>query len=303
MVAGVMDATCFHNQRDLRLPLGIYNVSVSRICDKVNRLSQKLEDYFSLASSLNTPAANGDLMKEVIDCVELSLYAAAEHIDDIDSIASGFFKQSTLRDKNSSYKSLQKDLKRDKKFIAAAANAIKHQQSRIRLFSMEYFLNGANGCLHGYFIEAVDGGVVGPSKKFHQTQEVFSLTTLVWEILVFLLNCSRSLARFLQDVSSQIVGPVSIRCDVFSMAAAAATRLPLYTFGEEHPFSRVELNILPSNCVNNLLQSKLIGSLDKGWLLVGGVSFGQHVSRFEGDGKTRSFKFAQAKGVILHHWS
>jgi len=297
------DEGCFHNANNLRMPLGIYNVSVSRVCDKLIRLSQRLEAYFKASNTLEPLEESDGVMKELIDYIELSLYAAAEHVDDIDSIASGFFKNSALRNKHVAYKRLQKEIKRHKRLVSAATNAIKHQQSRIRIFSMEFTHGGSSGCLHGYFIEGVETGVVCPSKKFHQSQDVFSITTLIWEIVVFLLNCSRDLEQFLQVVSTQVAGPENTISEIFTKAVIAAARLPIYTFGEEHPFSRVTLHIKSSDNNTDSLESSLYGSITDGWSKTANASFGRFTSRFEGDGKTKSFRFAQPKSVSLHHWS
>jgi len=137
-LALMTDEGCFHNSNNLRMPLGIYNISISRVCDKLVRLCQRLEIYFRALNTLEPLQENDEVMQEIIDYIELSLYAATEHVDDIDSIASGFFKNLTLRNKNTSYKTLQKEIKKHKCLVSAAANAIKHQQSRIRMFSMEF---------------------------------------------------------------------------------------------------------------------------------------------------------------------
>lgn len=301
-LALMTDEGCFHNANNLRMPLGIYNVSTSRVCDKLIRLSRRLETYFQTSATLESLKDSDEVMQEIIDYIELSLYASAEHVDDIDSIASGFFKNSSTRNKHASYRKLKKEVEKHKRLVSAVANAIKHQQSRIRLFSMEFTHGESAGCLHGYFIEGVEAGVVCPSPTFHKNQDVFSITTLIWEIIVFLLNCSRDLAEFLRAVSSQVEGSEDPRDELFQKAVIAAARLPLYTFGEEHPFSRVTLHIRTSDGKNDALKSSLYGSITKGWSKVSIPSFGQCTSRFSGDGKTRSFRFAQPKEISFHHW-
>ena len=301
-LAFATDEGCLHSAKNLRMPLGIYNVSVSRVCDKLVRLCRRLETYFEASNTLESLQESDEVMQELIDYIELSLYAAAEHVDDIDSIASGFFKNSALRDKHASYRGLQKEIKIHKRLLSAAANAIKHQQSRIRMFSMEFAHGGSSGCLHGYFIEGVEAGVVCPSNSFHRSQDVFSITTLIWEIVVFLLNCSRDLARFLQVVTIQVEGPVNAKFDAFSKAVSAAARLPNYTFGEEHPFSRVTLRISSSDEKTDPMKSSLYGSISNGWSKSANASFGRITSRFAGDGKSKSFRFAQPKSVVFHHW-
>jgi len=294
---------CRHEARELRMPLGIYNVSVSRVCDKVIRLCDRLDQYFSRPDGASPTRTDDDLMQEVIDYIELALYAAAEHVDDLEAIASGFFTNNALRDKNQYFRALQKQIKKNKKFVSAAANAIKHQQARIRMFSLEYSHLGKAGCFHGYFIEGVKNGVVVPSATFHKDQQVFSITSLAWEIIVFLLECSNDLSSFLGQVAQQTVGPMNVPCPIFSKSVVAAARLPLYTFGEEHPFSRATVRIESSDENGEALQSHHYGSITNRWLNWGTPLFGSFVSRYVADGVTKSFQFPTPKSVAFAHWN
>jgi hypothetical protein len=299
----VSDGRCFHTARNLRMPLGIYNISISRVCDKLLQLCQRLETYFKASSTLDGMPSHDDVMQGLIDYIELSIYAAAEHVDDLDSIAAGFFAEASLRHKNSAYKDFRKEIKILKKFLSSAANAIKHQQSRIRLFSMEYFHGGIPGCLHGYFIEGVEDGIVCPSSKFHHSQDVFSVTTLVWEVVVLLLRSSRALMEFMGEISTRSDGEATAKSGEFARVIIAAARLPIYTFGEEHPFSRATVQISSSGGNYYKLRSGLYGSISNKWSKTAGASFGNFKSWFAGDGKTNSFRGAQPKSISLHHWS
>lgn len=285
------------------MPIGIYNISVSRVSDKVNRLCQRLERYFASTSAITSSREPEDLLIEVIDYLELSLYAAAEHVDDIDSIASGFFRSTNLRDRSIPYRDLVKKIKSYKRLVSAAANAIKHQQSRVRLFSIDYAHAGRQGCLHGYFFEAVENGVICPSRTFHQNHSVFSITTLVWEILTFLLHSSRSLAEFLCRTVQQVQGPIRVDDGIFRKAVIAAARLPLYSFGEEHPFARATLCITTNGMDEDLLSSGLYGSIRDGWLNGPTPKFGRCSARYEGDGCTKEFRFSQPKLIEFQHWT
>jgi hypothetical protein len=294
---------CHHLSQNLRLPLGIYNVSVSRISQKLAGFCRRLEMYFQTSSKLEMLHEKIEVRRELIDYIELSIYAAAEHVDDIDSIASGFFRTPNERQRNKAYKQFQKEIDRHKKFVSSCANAIKHQQSRIRLYSNEFVHGGVVGCLHGYFIEGVENGVVCPSRIFHKVQEVFSITTLAWEIILFVLNCSRELRTLISSVSRPLVGPVSMQCDIFSKAVIAASRLPIYTFGEEHTFTRATISIVSSDNDSSPLDSKLYGSLLRGWNPSTVAAFGRSTSEFEGDGSSQSFRDPRPKTISLHHWS
>nr|WP_152029979.1 hypothetical protein [Pseudomonas sp. LPH1] len=292
-----------HLEQNFRLPLGMYNISVTRLCKKIMNLCKRLEEYLTTPLSASPPNDHSDLMDELIDYIELSLYASAEHADDIYAIASGFFKSKQLRDKDQHYRRLDKALKEHKRFLSAAANNLKHQQARIRIFSVEYVQGLHSGCLHGYFIEGVSKGTIGPSKIFHSQEDTFSITTLVWEQVLLLLNCSYDLAEFLASRSQTASNDAEVKNDIFSKTIIAATRLPTYTFGERHPFSRVSVSLNTDEDSKSKLNSGLYGSLLNPWSKSDGLSIGRAASRFEGDGVSKNFQFAQPKQISLLHWS
>jgi|GEM_PF-3430994 len=292
----------FHTNNGFRLPLGIYNVSASRVCEKITRLSSNIERYIRAGNVLSPINRNQELMQETIDYLELTLYAAAEHVDDVISIAAGFFPTKGKAKKDQGYKKLEKAIKEHKKFIATGANYLKHKQSRIRMFSMEFRQGGVTGSLHGYFFEGVENGTICPDPTIHKEQDVFSITTLVWEALYLVLNLSKDLADFLRASVKIPAGSANIQFPRLSQAVIAAVRLPIYTFGEEHPFARSALRIKSRNNDYSELDSGLYGSIENRWSKDVKVSFGQVISRFEGDGVTKSFRFAQPKSVSFQHW-
>ena len=98
------------------------------------------------------------------------------------------------------------------------------------------------------------------------------------------------------------MGPVNTKFDQFQNAVIAAARLPIYTFGEDHPFGRIKLIIQSSDEKTESMKSSLRGSIKNGWLIYENLTFGQSTARFAGDGKTKSFKIPLAKKVELHHW-
>lgn len=297
------DEGCFHQQSGLRLPLGIYNISISRVTDKLIRLCHRVETYFNSSNTLDPQSDIREVQLEIIDYIELSLYAAAEHVDDVKSICSGFFKHTSIRDKDQAFRTLEKAVKQHKHFVASAANAIKHQQSRIRIATLGFKDEQNVGALHGFFIEGVANGVVGPSSTFHKSHKLFSLTSLAWEIVLFLLLVSRDLATFLQSVCVQREGPVKVASEQFAKAVVAAARLPIYDFGEAHPFSRATINLRAPEPSLPLLDSSLYGSIRHGWSRSSTPVFGQLMSQYEGDGKTKQFQLFQPESVSFQHWS
>jgi hypothetical protein len=296
------ESHCYHLDRSLRLPLGIYNVSISRVCEKLIAFCSKLEKHIDSSHRANGPNENDETQRELIDYIELAIYAAAEHVDDLEAIAYGFFKDKKAFGKDPSARRLMTEIKSLKAFISASANAIKHQQARIRLYSQEFNHAGVASVLHGYFIEGVENGVVGPSVVFHQTQKVFSITTLAWEILLFILSCSDSLRTFLLATAKFVHGPAAQTSDMVSKAAIAAARLPLFTFDEEHPFTKTTFVLTSDGSIDKELDSGLYGSFSFRWSLSGEARFGGFNAGFVGDGVTRSFNFPSPSRVGLQHW-
>lgn len=176
----------FHLRRNLRPPLGIYNVSVDRICQKVMRFCGAMEAL--LPSNIG---ADPKSAQELIDYIELSLYAAAEHIDDLKLIADNFYESDVARKRCRALRQFAEEIKSHKRFVSTFANLIKHSQSRVRLFSLSFSHGRNTGILHGYFVEGVNNGVVGTNSVFHDAHKsIFSVTSLAWEIICLLLRCS-----------------------------------------------------------------------------------------------------------------
>ncbi|MEX2197435.1 MAG: hypothetical protein WD886_01385 [Burkholderiales bacterium] len=301
-LATVDPVTCHHLSQKLRLPLGIYNVSIARMADRLISLCARAESYFKAADGLKGLNSKRSLRTELIDFMELAIYAAAEHVDDIDSIAKGFYRNTQKASKTAAYRTLNSDVKSHKRFLATVANAIKHQQSRIRLYSCEFRQPGVRGCLHGYFVEGVENGVVGPDKLLHTLHDVFSITSLPWEIITLVLRSSRSLRAFLSSEATLASGNADVHSERFSDAVVAAARLPLYTFGEEHPFARTTVTIKTSSGNPPDFDSGLYGSIRLPWTTTSAPTFGPDQTEFEGDGSTRTFRLAHPKSVAFQHW-
>lgn len=294
----------YHTSNDLRPPLGIYNISISRICDKLTKCCIKLEAYFKSSKKVDDLRREDKLREEVIDYLELALYAAAEHVDDVALIAKGFYPDKKMHKSSTPAKQLENTVKKHKSLISASINAIKHHQARIRLYSLEIQHGETPHCLHGYFIEGVHDGAVGPSKIFHDNQrQVFSITSLMWEILCFVLNASRQLKKFLEAVTNSKPNE-SLKSDgVFTKAVIAAARLPLYSFDETHPFSNTRVIISCSDGKNSPLDSTIYGSITNRWTSSNKMAFFSNSCGYVGDGVTKSFRMVKPMAVRLQHWT
>jgi len=294
----------YHTSNNLRPPLGIYNISISRICKKLIKCCNKLEEYFNSSNKVDALRRNDELCDEVIDYLELALYAAAEHVDDVTLISKGFYTDNKKQKKSKQARQLEKTLKEHKSLISASINAIKHCQARIRLYSLEIQHGDNPHCLHGYFIEGVHDGVVGPNKIFHDNQrQVFSITSLMWEILCFVLNSSRQLKIFLEDITNHEPNEEQINDVDFTKAVIAAARLPLYSFDETHPFSNTRVIISSSDSNYDSLDSGIYGSISRRWTTSKKMDFFSDSCSYVGDGVTKSFGMVKPMAVKLQHWT
>lgn len=293
----------FHISKNLRPPLGIYNISISRVCDKLIKFCNRLETYFNASQSIDVLRGMDDIRQEVIDYLELALYAAAEHVDDISLIAKGFFDDNKKYKQSKIVSQLENSIKKYKTLISSSINAIKHHQSRIRIFSLQIQHAGIGHCLHGYFIEGVHDGVVGPNKIFHDNnRQIISITSLIWEIICFILNSSLQLSKFLKNVKSVSPSENKNKSNIFSKAIIAAARLPVYSFDENHPFSETRIIVNTDEPGRKLLDSKIYGSITHRWMKSNDMMFLGDAANYEGDGITKSFQIVKPMTLRLHHW-
>lgn len=294
-------SSTFHASHGYRHPLGIYNTSVLRILRRTRIFCEKLEARFS-SEHVGKEGSGLGLDDEILDYLELALYSSAEHIDEIKAIADGFFKSGRQQAKNNTdYKKFDNRIDGYKKRISGYVNAIKHKQSRVRFYSSDCLINSTKMRLYGYFMEGVDRGVVGPHPVFHGNGSVFSLSSLAWEIITFLLQCSWALNEYLWVVAKFFHGPAGVRCDELVSATLAAARLPLYSFDDEHPFDRVLLSIEHAG-QEEKIDSGIYGSILKPWGAVITLIPINDKSEFTGDGISCSFRFPSPSRVVIKNW-
>lgn len=288
----------FNNARRGRHPAGIYNASIARVTEKLTSLCTKLEP--ALASKLDDVDKNGPPHRDIVDYCELALYSAAEHVDDLMGIAQGFFPNEKAR-KKTGYAAFEEEVKLAKRHIAMIVNKIKHQQLRLRIFVLEYSYHSDGGLLYGYYLEDVEDGVLGVNKEVHAKGNVFSLTSLVWEIIVFLLRTSDALSVFLKDRG--VTGERNPAGNTsFLNAVTAGVRLPLYSFDEEHIFSRFPVSVTGPLYQDPRFASGLHGSIARPWSVLTDPKFGRHAIYTTSDGHTRTFSLVGPKQVSLRHW-
>ena len=294
----------YHTKLDKRHPLGIYNVSILRICSKIKRCCEKFETYMSSASCVKDFSSQQALREELLDYLELCLYAATEHVDDIESIASCFFANSREYAKSKDVRNLKRSIKPIRDRLSAFANALKHNQSRIRIFSADFLHEETSICLHGLFIESFRSGAVGPCPILHPSNEqVVSVTSFLWDIIIFIFETSIALNRFMKVLS--VVRKSDVKpepCVPYGEAILALARLPTYSYDEEHPFNRVKVVIEGDEAIGARLESGIYGSLRRPWTKSGTLKFGDHSHNYTGDGVTRTFALVAPSTCKLLYW-
>jgi hypothetical protein len=303
-LAALKSNSSFHELYDRRHPLGMYNLSVGRICDKIKKCAQKFEEYYLSSPYIADLDKKPDLRDEIIDYLELSLYAAAEHVDDVESIGSSFFSTSQKCAKFPVTKELKRAIKPLRDQISSFVNTIKHTQGRIRLSAVEFRHGEIDNCLHGFFIEGVSSGVIGPSPILHnESKMVISITSLLWSLVTYLGLISLELTKFLSAISAVDEAIVTPRgSQTFRNAIIALARLPLYSLDDVHPFERVRIVINLDEESRAAVESNIYGSLLHPWSASDQVCFGASRFMYEGDGVSKNFRIIQPRKIQLRRW-
>lgn len=293
------ERTC-HLSRDMRPPTAIYNVSLSRLLPRVIDFCSSVEELYQSQNGGGAPefVAEGGADRHL----EHMFYAAAEHVDDIDNIASGFFKTHGIAKLDSRYKELKRKLDNAKKLTSTAANKIKHEQARVRLSALDVVHGAVPLRLYGYTIESVSKGVVGPNSAVHRVSHVHSLTAAAWDVLEFLVTAGNALALFLESFPKTQVERAPSPCDQFSQAVRAAVRLPAYTFGEPHAFKSTTFVFNAREDQLGSLNSGIYGSLFRPWSGSEKMAFGALTVTSEGDGSSKIFTLIAPKMVSIIRW-
>src|SRR5437764_1217037 len=76
---------------DLRPPLGIYNLSCAQLAQRLSRCCSTLEDLL-LRHRTPSSFASDPESQTLSDYLLLTMYASAEHVDDLESVLLTFFE-------------------------------------------------------------------------------------------------------------------------------------------------------------------------------------------------------------------
>jgi hypothetical protein len=293
----------FHEALDCRHPLGIYNASMLRILKKLTKCCIRLEEYLREAPNLGALHGHEDKQDDLIDYIELCLYAAAEHVDDLELIRRCFFADDASYRKSSDTRKFNATTKPIRDKISGYTNAIKHQQSRIRICSRDFEQAAGSVCLHGFFIEQFHNGGAAPSPIWHSTERVISVTSFLWGVLIYLFSMSEALCEFLVglDVVETVTDPLP-ETPLLRTCVIALSRLPLYSFDDEHPFEQIRFIVRAGANSRAELDSNIYGSIVRRWSKSGIASAGMGRMGYEGDGTTAKFEMNPPVNLRIQHW-
>ena len=299
LVAGEMLRRCkesqlFHRQRNLRHPLGIYNVSISRITARGKKLSDELFSYFKTFSTIGRDGQNGDrevAIESISERLELFIYALAEHVDDCETILDCFEPPKSTKHKKlrARFKDVVRPLKRD---FSLLANAIKHNHQRVRLFECEFRHRTKQILLIGFFLERFSGDTLGPDPNFlGPDKRIASCVAFSWSSVIRIVLMSRALETTIKEIALLEDNPIHNWSDgYFRELAGSLGRLPIYMFDDENPFKEtlVTLRHKSSEPSPEGILGSFYNQPDHNDLLgAGGYTF-----RYVADGVTRSFQMA-----------
>jgi hypothetical protein len=201
-------------------------------------------------------------------------------------------------------KKLKSDIKPIRDRISGYTNAIKHNQSRIRICSRDFEQATGSVCLHGFFIEKFHNGAISPAPLFHSTENVISVTSFLWSVLTYLFSMSDALCEFLGSINV-VENPIdpTPRTPLLRPCVVALSRLPLYSFDDVHPFETVRFIVKASEPTRRELDSNIYGSLTRRWSKSTAASVGNLRMGYEGDGNTRSFAINLPTNLRIQHWT
>lgn len=296
LLAGIDEARCFHRRLSVRHPFGIYNLSVARICRNLTKLSDLLSAFWSTLP-INKPSDD-----DIIDRLELCLYSAAEHVDDIELIAKTFFIKDQIFAKSPNVRKLKSEIKPLRDDISKIVNTIKHVHGRIRLLEFSFSHSNKNINLIGFFVEGYKDGVLGPHPILHsQGSQAISITAMMWRIISYVGEISNVLSRFIVSIEAGKEKDITDKQNPFQGCIHALTLLPAYSIDDDYP---LELNhwTIKTSFDGKPPHGTIYGSMYEPWDESDEWSIGQFKLGYRGDGITNSFKIVNIANLKIQRW-
>jgi hypothetical protein len=301
-LAGIDESYLHHAKYDLRHPKGGYSVSLGRIYSRVEACAKNLEIIFNRATTLDDLNKLSEFLERAAEQIEACLYAAAEHVDDVESVTLCFYPDKKAHERAAPVKSFKRDLDRLRRPFSSKANFIKHNQAQVRLFSTEFVHGGWPICLHGFFVEQHSGGVLGPSPTLHpKGHRVLSVVTFLWDVLIYSYEVSLALTKLIDAVAPKLEASPT-PCDALCNAFVAVARLPNYVMDGVHPFERANVSVAGSDTAVAAMDSCLYGSIAHPWSDTTNARIGRWRLAYSGDGVSKSFSFLAPEKISVKNW-
>ncbi|WP_413709345.1 hypothetical protein [Rhizobium sp. Rhizsp82] len=234
-----------------------------------------------------------------MDRIELVIYSAAEHCDDLDTICRTLFPTDTLCAKNANVRRLKEAMRPIRKTIASYANYMKHSHNRVRIFESELIFATRSVVFPGFFLESSDGNAIRPNPLFHGNGlPVVSLSTLIWTIFHFLIESSSVLAMAATAIIEIAEKPTEVGTTILDKLISQIMELPAYHFGECHLLQNCRLQF---HVDESLEFEPIRGSIALPWpeLETVGSQIGYWAYRYSGDGVTRAFSISLPRNLSL----
>ena len=123
IMAQLLNRGTFQDRYNLRHPLGIYNVSTSRISGRLTRATENVADYMLQNPIFDRTNGDGAHLDRICDDIESCIYAAAEHVDDIESCLLCLFPDRHACSRNKIVRDFKLDLAPIRRTMSAFALA------------------------------------------------------------------------------------------------------------------------------------------------------------------------------------
>lgn len=298
LLRAIPDSRLYHQTVPARHPLGIYNVSTGLLLSRLRRLIAEAQEIIlsGLEISEPQPTRTGTL-SSVLDTVELSLYAAAAHVDDIETIARCLYRSTRESNASGDIRWLRAQLKPIRDRLAGLANHLKHSHNRIRLFLSQLITPTGTLVLPGFFLESSDGKQIGANPHFHSDgNPIISLTYFCWEQLLFLTRCCNVLEGFLARQGLGGDSDSHVFDSLIDPTLRAISRLPIYSFHNTGGLNLSGMQI-HFTCIPDVSRPSIPGSPLQPFDVSQSNAFrmGSSSILYGGDGVSRSFQMNFAK--------
>ena len=188
--------TLYFRRQRRRHPLGIYNVSMLRLTEALEKV---VDEYVALASEMPAQISSGDWSKDLLQFHERFLHTMAAHLDDCNSVLYCFFPTKKAARKDDRVKSFGKSVEPYRDHVAKVINKLKHDNSLLGALA---FI-GDGYFVPGYFVQGIhEDGAIGPDPDVHENGDTgFSFARDLRLHFIHIFYLSKSLAQTIRRIN------------------------------------------------------------------------------------------------------